>query len=236
MNEREKMIGLLRDLQACLGGNKDGVYVGACKVVPEAVAELFPQVVERAEKAEREVAALQGALDPGRTAAHRDAVKVLVECAEMFAKIEVPDDASDGTWVATTTFCGNQVTAYQVRRLQSALDAVRRAAAPASAVASGAVSEGANHSLRLDAERANEVRALRLESKVLEAIKRALGQPGVTGSYVEWARYLRTAHDVLLAEVRASRDCLDALSSCPHCLTRDRARKATDAVMGVGRT
>ena len=45
----------------------------------------------------------------------------LYEAILPFTKIEVPAGASDGTWVAETKFCNNQITAIEVRRARAAL-------------------------------------------------------------------------------------------------------------------
>lgn len=55
--------------------------------------------------------------------AERDALRLALE---PFAKIEVPYEASDSTWVATTKYCNDQITAYSVRRARAAISLVRK--------------------------------------------------------------------------------------------------------------
>lgn len=52
--------------------------------------------------------------------AHRE-VERLREALKIFAKIEVPENATPGTWVARTLFCNDQVTAHSVWKARAAL-------------------------------------------------------------------------------------------------------------------
>lgn len=71
------------------------------------------------------------AIEEDGTEEHNAAVELRHEVAalrlalEPFAKIEVPPDAGDGTWVAKTVYCNDQVTASSVRRARDALTAAR---------------------------------------------------------------------------------------------------------------
>lgn len=56
-----------------------------------------------------------------RAEASESREQTLREALMPFARIEVPHDASDGTWVAETKFCNDQVTAFQVRKAREAL-------------------------------------------------------------------------------------------------------------------
>lgn len=55
--------------------------------------------------------------------AYLDAVGV-EKALRPFAKIEMPYGADDGTWVARTLHCNDQVTAHSVRQAQAALNAI----------------------------------------------------------------------------------------------------------------
>jgi hypothetical protein len=54
---------------------------------------------------------------------HRVILRVaeLEAALQRFAKIEIPPEADDGTWVAKTIYCNDQVTAHQVRQARKAL-------------------------------------------------------------------------------------------------------------------
>lgn len=58
------------------------------------------------------------------SAEFRKALEDARDALTSFAKIEMPFDASDGTWVAQTTFCNHMVTAFQVRKAAAATKAI----------------------------------------------------------------------------------------------------------------
>ncbi len=51
----------------------------------------------------------------------REALSDAGAALALFASIEVPKELSDGTWVATTEYCGTQITAYMIRKAEAAL-------------------------------------------------------------------------------------------------------------------
>ena len=57
------------------------------------------------------------------TAPTQAQIEALIKALEPFAKIEIPPNADDGTWVAKTLFCNNQITAFQVRQARAACNA-----------------------------------------------------------------------------------------------------------------
>lgn len=87
----------------------------------------------RALQAERDqLAQTLAAIEEDGTVEHNAAVKLRQEVAALrlalapFAKIEIPHDAGDATWVAATLYCNDMVTAFSVRRARAALDAGKR--------------------------------------------------------------------------------------------------------------
>ena len=100
------------------------------------LAEEREAAYDRATRGERRIAELKGARDRAEASAAR-----MRAALEPFAKIEVPHSAEDGTWVATTLFCNDQVTAHSVRAARAAL-AIAGDPTPSLGVTKAAVKAG----------------------------------------------------------------------------------------------